>query len=480
MVGGRWESMFSRQAIQCSIASLCICLPSVSGAQGDAAGDGTSKVLNAAVRSAHIDTTALEPRTEMMHLEIGHTLFLDTQTRVSRVYVANPAVLDSYIVSPKQILLTAKGTGITSVSLWDEKDQTRTYLVSSDIDLAPLRDAVKGQWADENIVVDVHQGRVVLSGTVSSQAVSESAEKLAAIFTKDVVNSIVVNSAKARQVQLKVRFIEVDRSRLDQFGINIFAPGGTSSAGSGTTAQFPSTATLSNSGGTGLVVGGNTLAVSDPLNFLFFSTKTNVGVSIKDLENRQLVQILAEPTITTLSGQPASFLAGGEFPFPVVQGSSTGATSITIQFRPFGVRLAFTPKVNVDGSIELKVTPEVSALDYTNAVSISGYTIPAISTKHVDTQVVLRSGQSFAISGLLDRRTTDALARTPGIANVPLLGALFRSKGINLSTSELLVVVTPTLFDPVADGAGPSNPELPRPFLNDKSFDSSIPSARKP
>ncbi len=439
-----------------------------------------ARLANASSQGFRIATTAQEPRTELMHLEIGHTLFLDTQTRISRVYVANPAVLESYIVSPKQVLLTAKTTGITSVNLWDEKDRTQTFLVSSDIDSATIQAAVKAQLPNDAISVDVHQGRVILSGTVGSQAAADSAEKLAALFTKDVVNSIVVNSARARQVRLKVRFVEVDRSRLEQFGINIFAPGGTNSVGSGTTSQFSSNATLSPSGGSGLAVGGNTLLVSDPLNFLFYSTKTNVGVSVKDLENRQLVQILAEPTITTLSGQPANFLAGGEFPFPVVQGASTGATSITVQFRPFGVRLAFTPKVNVDGSIELKVAPEVSALDYTNAVSISGYTIPAISTKHVDTQVVVRSGQSFAISGLLDRRTTDGLARTPGIASIPFLGTLFRSKNINLSTSELIVMVTPTLIDPLSDDVGSGSPALPRPFLNQKGFDNKIPSVNKP
>lgn len=422
-----------------------------------------------------------EPPMRTMHLELGHTLLLNTSHRVNRIYVGNPAMLESYIATPKQILLTAKGTGVSSVVLWDEGNHTESYEVSGDLDLDPLRRAFMSALPNETISLEVHQGQIVLVGSVTTQAVADTAEKLATTFSKDVVNSLVVNSAKAKQVQLKVRFVEVDRSRLNQFGVNIFAPGGTSTIGSGTTSQFASTATLtSGSSSGGSLVGGNSLTVSNPLNFLFYSTKANIGVSVEDLESKQMVQILSEPTITTLNGQPASFLAGGEFPFPVVQGSSTGSTSITIQFRPYGVKLAFTPKVNVDGTIELKVAPEVSALDFTNAVSISGYTIPAISSKRVETQVVLRSGQSFAISGLLDRRTTDSLSRTPGIANVPLLGALFRSKGINLSTSELIVVVTPTVIDPLTDSAAPAEPATVRPFLNQPTFDSGIPAVHKP
>lgn len=424
--------------------------------------------------------TVTEPGASTTHLEIGHTLLLNAKNRVNRIYVANPAVLESYVVSPHEILLTAKTAGLTSVVVWDEANHADTYMVSCDLDLEPLRKSLTDALPNEKVSVEVRQGKIMLQGTATTQAVSDAAEKLAGLFSKDVVNSIVVNSATARQVELKVRFVEIDRSRLNQFGINLFAPGGGSFVGSGSTQQFPTTATLTSGGGTGLLIGGNVLTVVNPLNFLFYSTKANVGVSVQDLEDKQVVQILAEPTITTLSGQPANFLAGGEFPFPVVQGSSTGSTSITIQFRPFGVRLGFTPKVNVDGTIELKVAPEVSALDYTNAVSISGYTIPAISTKHVDTQVVLHSGQSFAISGLLDRQTTDSLARTPGIASIPFLGTLFHSKGVNLSTSELIVVVTPTLVDPLTDTTSPHAPEPVRPFLNKDSFDAGFAPSHKP
>jgi pilus assembly protein CpaC len=252
-------------------------------------------------------------------------------------------------------------------------------------------------------------------------------------------------------------------ARLQQ-GINLFNPGGnTSFLAATTTSQFPSTATFSPSVG-GSSIG--TLAVTNPLNFSLYSAKLNLGATIQDLENKQILQILAEPTITTISGVKADFLSGGEFPFPMVQpGSNGGSPLITIQFRPYGVKVEFTPIVNEDGTVSLTVAPEVSALDYTNTITISGLTVPALSTRRASTQVELRSGQSFAISGLLDQRTTDILARTPGVASIPILGALFKSKNVNHSTTELVVVVTPTVVDPLTEMAVPSQPDLPIPTL---------------
>ena len=418
----------------------------------------------------------------VLHVSLGHLLFLDTKARVRRIYIANPVVLDSYTVNPNQIVITAKAPGVSSVVVWDENGQSQVYMVSSDVDPTDLRIAMKRAMPNENVHVDANEGKMVLTGTVGTDGIADAAVKLASLFSKDVASSLVVNPALIRQVKLKVRIVEVDRSRLNQFGINIFNPGGATTVGGGTTSQFPVTTSLtagSGSSGSGGSVGGNTLTVSDPLNFLFYSSKINVGVTIKDLENKQILQILAEPTITTLSGQKANFLAGGEFPFPVVQGSSGGLTSVTVQFRPYGVKLDFTPVVNLDGTVALKVAPEVSALDYTNAVVISGYTIPALSTRRAETQVVLRSGQSFAISGLLDKRTTDALSRTPGISNIPILGQLFKSKGVNLSTTELIVIVTPTIVDPLTDMSSPEDPSMARPFLAPQAFDKTIPASTK-
>src|ERR1019366_8072481 len=201
----------------------------------------------------------------------------------------------------------------------------------------------------------------------------------------------------------------------------------------------------------------------------------NLGATVQDLQNKQVLQILAEPTITTVSGVKADFLSGGEFPFPIIQPGGSGSSPVvTISFRPFGVKVEFTPIVNADGTITLTVAPEVSALDYSNSVTIGGFSVPALSTRRPSTEVELRSNQSFAISGLLDQRTTDILDKTPGVSSIPILGALFKSKDVNHSTTELIVVVTPTVVDPLTETTVPDQPVLPIPTLDTDAFDKSL------
>ena len=400
-----------------------------------------------------------------LHILVGQSVFITTVSRLKRVYVSDPLVVDSFTSSPRQIVVTGKLPGVSSVILWDEAGESATYWVSSDVNVGSLQREIHEALPNDNIRVEGQQDRVSLSGTVGSDASAGAAVKLASLYTKNVVNSVIVRQLHESQVRLKVQIIEIDRSKLAQFGINLFSQGKNTS--NVTTGQFPSTQTYTPGSSTAPA----TLTSTNPLNLLFYNFDVNFGLTLQDLQNKNIAQILAEPTITTLNGQKASFLAGGEFPFPVVQGSSGGLTSITIQFRPYGVKLEFTPLVNDDGTIQLKVTPEVSALDYTNAVTITGYTVPAISTRRADTQVELRNGQSFAISGLLDHRTTDIFSKMPGIGDVPVLGQLFRSKNVNHSTVELMVVVTPTIVDPLTDASTPNLPKLPVPLLDPTQFD---------
>jgi pilus assembly protein CpaC len=261
----------------------------------------------------------------------------------------------------------------------------------------------------------------------------------------------------------------VDRSKLEQSGFNLFSAAG-NNLGSLSTQQFSTTATAtSNSSGAG-----TTIAISNPLNFYFYNAKTNLGVTVQDLEQKNIAQILAEPTLTTMSGEEAKFLSGGEFPFPVVQAGAGNGTAITIQFRQYGVQVDFTPFVNDDGTIRVKVKPEVSALDYTNALTISGYTVPALSTRSAQTEVVLRDGQSFAISGLLDHRTTEILSKVPGIGDIPILGQIFRSKNISHSVVELVVIVQARVIDPVAQTAAVHHPGFVVPNMNEGAFDKAL------
>jgi pilus assembly protein CpaC len=214
----------------------------------------------------------------------------------------------------------------------------------------------------------------------------------------------------------------------------------------------------------------STFTLADILNIFVFRPDLNLGLTIKALEQRNVLQILAEPNLLALNGREASFIAGGEFPFPVVQ-SSTGGNAVTIVFKEFGVRLKFTPNILSDGTIRLKVAPEVSALDFTNALTISGFSIPALSTRRAETEVELRDGQSFAIAGLIDNRLTENASKIPGLGDIPIIGKLFRSRSTNRANTELLVMVTPKLVKPLAPGQVPNMPNFQKPFLDKDKFD---------
>jgi pilus assembly protein CpaC len=420
------------------------------------------------------DFSNVAPTGQSITLTVGRAQFINTKHRLTRVFVTNPNVLDSYTASPNQIVLTAKAPGTSNLILWDETGQSQAYFVSSDMNIDTLRESLKQALPTESIEVRQSDGRIILSGTVGTDAMADAAVKLASMYAKDVSNSMVVNPSQVKQVKLKVRIVEVDRSKLTTFGVNFFNSGGNKTI-STTTSQFPSLTTSSSGTGSSAP----SISISDPLNFLLYSSHLNIGATIQDLETMQVLQILAEPTITALSGQKANFLAGGEFPFPVVQGGTSGSTAISIQFRPYGVKVEFTPYVNLDGTIDLKVAPEVSSLDYSNSVTVSGVTVPALSTRRADTRVVLNNGQSFAISGLLNNQTTDQLAHTPGIASVPILGQLFKSKSINHSRTELIVIVTPTIVDPMTETLVPAEPQRAVPLVDPAVFDSQLPKPKK-
>lgn len=401
---------------------------------------------------------------DVLHVTVGHSVVLTLAVPLRRVYVGNPAVLQTYTSDSTEVVLTAKAAGVSSMVLWGEAGGQRLYTVFADLDPDALRASLEEAFPGSSIHAEAGEGKIFLTGSVATDAASDAAFKMASLYAKDVVNSLRVVPEHGKQVQLKLRIVEVDRTRLEQLGINIFAGGRT--AVQATTGQFASTAVASNS----------SFSVSDPLNIFLYDAKLNVGLTVQDLEQKQILQVLAEPTLTTLSGLPARFLSGGEFPFPVVQGGGAGtAATVTIQFRPYGVKVEFTPTVNPDGSIHLKLSPEVSTLDYSNAVTISGFTIPALSTRRAETEVEILDGQSFVVSGLLDHRTTEIMSKVPGIANIPVLGQLFRSKNFNHSIVELVIIVTATVVDPLNSNPG-SDVDQPRfvvPNLDADTFDAS-------
>src|SRR5215475_63908 len=201
------------------------------------------------------------------------------------------------------------------------------------------------------------------------------------------------------------------------------------------------------------------------MNILFFRPDLKLGAAIKALESKRLLETLAEPNVMAINGKAASFVSGGEFPIPMV----TGLGQVSITFREFGIRINFLPRITPRGTIQLQVAPEVSSLDYANAVTFQGYTIPALNTRRVQTEVELESGQSFAIAGLLDNRMTETVTKMPGLANIPLLGKLFQSKLQNRNNTELLVIVTPEIVRPIESGKPLPELNFPKPFLNPNS-----------
>jgi pilus assembly protein CpaC len=264
------------------------------------------------------------------------------------------------------------------------------------------------------------------------------------------------------QILLKVRFADVDRAATQQLGMNLFSTGATNTVGSISTQQFQPPM---------LAIGGGPAQVtlSDALNVFLFRPDLNLGATIKALQQRSLLEILAEPNVLTINNRAASFLAGGEFPVPVVQSGVGGAGAVTIQWREFGIRLNFLPVVTPRGTIRLKVTSEVSSLDTAHGILISGFQVPAIATRRVQTEIELNDGQSFAIAGLLDNRVIESWSKVPGLGDIPLIGKLFQSRDRNKTNSELLVMVTPELVRPIPAGQPLPEVKMPEPWLKDAS-----------
>jgi pilus assembly protein CpaC len=419
---------------------------------------------NALSARAHLQLQA-STANEKLHVTVGESMILRGATPVRRIYIGNPEVLQTFNGGPEETVLTAKAPGVSSLVVWDDQGKSCLYTVSADIDSTGLRQSLSDAYPMSAIEVQSSEDRITLSGTVPTAEVSDGAAKLAAGYSKDVVNSLRVVPIRGKQVELKLRIAEVDRTKLEQYAVNLAKSSGNNVL-STSTQQFNSVQS-STIGPPALI------NVSNPFNFFFANIGKGLGVNIQDLESKNILQILSEPNLTTMSGVPARFLSGGEFPFPVAQGTGS-SVAISVQFRPYGVKVDFTPTVNQDGSIHLKIAPEVSTLDYTNEVTISGFTIPALSTRRTETEVELKDGESYAISGLLDRRATDSLSQTPGIQKVPILGELFKSKNLNHSTTELIIVVTASVVDPINSPGSTDSPKMPIPLLNIPKFDKGL------
>jgi pilus assembly protein CpaC len=422
--------------------------------------------------------SSLATETQSVHIQVGRSIILNTQSRLRRIVVSSPDVLDTAAISPTQVVVTAKSAGSSSLVLWDEASNARIVDVYADVDVSGLRDGIRSAYPSEPVEIEAEQGRILATGKVTSKAVQDDVLRMASVYSKNIVDSMTIEQRREKQVMLKVRFIEVDRSKLQQFGINILSTGAANTIGTTTTGQFypPSLTGGSITGKIGGQLEGSTasLTANNLMNIFLYRPDLNLGAMIQDLEEKNIGQILSEPSLLARSGETAKFLAGGEFPFPVVQGGTGAGTAVTIVFKPYGVKLEFTATV-VGNVIRLKIAPEVSTLDFSNAVTISGFEVPALSTRRAETDVELRDGQSFGIAGLLDRRTTLELSKVPGIGDIPILGNLFRSKSFNKTNTDLMVMVTPTIVDTIAEPlTAPATPQMAIPNLEVKDFDRAL------
>jgi pilus assembly protein CpaC len=418
---------------------------------------------SAAQQAQNVNSAPESSEPQTLHLLVGRSLVISSPTRIKRVSLADPDIAEAIVVSPTQVLVNGKKPGGVSLMLWDEADQSQAFELSVDIDVLGLSQKIHEVFPTENVHIDTSRDVVILTGNVSSSTVADKVLEVVKAAAPKVTNMMQIPAPPNGEILLQVRFAEVDRTLLNQFGINILSLPGAKNIGTITTQQFGAPQLQNNSGnnsGTGV---SNTFNLSDLLNIFIFRPDINLAATIRALQEQNVLQILAEPNLMTSAGKEASFLAGGEFPYPVPQGGGTGFITITIQFKEFGVKLNFTPTFTPEGLIHLKVKPEVSSLDFTNALQFQGFTVPALSTRRMESEVDLADGQSFAIAGLMDNRVTEQLSKIPWIGDVPVLGELFRSKSLNRSKDELLVVVTPIIVKP---GVGqPNLPSFPVPFL---------------
>jgi pilus assembly protein CpaC len=408
--------------------------------------------------------------------------------RLKRVSVTDDSIADAIVISPTQILVHGRSAGEVSLLIWDQLERSRSYDLRVDVDVSACAEEEHRIFPDEEINVTSSRSAIVLSGHVSTDDVSKRAALIASAYSKNVVNVLTSGPVGAQEILLEVKFAEVDRSAVTQLGANFFVPQAGNTVGTVTTGQFggfqvatTNTNTSTTANGTTTTSTGNsppTINVNNALNLFLFRTDLNFGAVIQALQTKNLLQILAEPNLIAVNGKQASFLAGGEFPYPIVQ-PGQGFTAVTISFREFGVKLQFTPTIMPNGNIYLHVQPEVSALDFANALTISGFTIPALSTRKADTEFELRDGQSFMIAGLLDNRVTDVMNKIPGIGDIPILGNLFKSKSLQKSNSELMVLCTVHRISPTMQP--PATPTNPQPFLDPGKFDgkSAVPAGKK-
>jgi pilus assembly protein CpaC len=395
------------------------------------------------------------PQYERVVVTAGRSTVVPTEFPISRIAITNPDIADAVVVQPREILVDGKKAGTVSLIVWST-DRRVQFDVVVEPAITTLEQQLQGLFPGEDISVSVSEEAIILSGHVSSTNVMLRAAEIARASSSKskIINMLQVpGGSESQQVMLQVRFAEVNRRALTELGVSLFSTRVNSTARTSTQQFAAPDFDDAKPGG---------LVFSDFLNLFFFNRKEGIGGVLRALQSRGGFQSLAEPNLIAYNGQEASFLAGGEFPVPVVQGGSSNA--VTVLFKEFGIRLNFTPTIAGD-VIRLKVRPEVSTLDFANGVSLEGFRIPALTTRRAETDVELRDGQSFAIAGLLDNIRQNDAAAIPILSKLPIIGALFKSKAERAEETELMVLITPRLVRPLNPDEVPPLPTSIRPFI---------------
>lgn len=405
-------------------------------------------VVLAAPFHARAQVTVPAPVPESLFVLAGKSRLVESTLPIERVSVGFGEIAEAAAITDREVLLNGKAPGETSLIIWQKGGGKLVFDVTVGASNLAANNRVEAvsrelklELPGQDIEINYENNTIFLRGRVKDLVSAERAVAIASSLGR-TVNLLYVDVPPLEpQILLRVRFASVDRSASLQLGLNIVSTGAGNTIGGISTQQFSGPQV--NTSGTGPPI-----SLSDALNIFLLRPDLNLLAAIQALQERSLLEILAEPDVLTMNGKPASFLAGGEFPFPSFQPSATGVGTITVLFREYGIRLNFTPTITPRGTIRLKVAPEVSALDFTNGLVVQGYTIPALTVRKVDTQIELAAGQSFAIAGLIDNQFTETIAKIPALGDLPILGKLFQSKARTKNNTELLVIVTPELVSP--------------------------------
>lgn len=426
-----------------------------------------SSLTFAAALSLLATGIGLSQSADDIKVALGKSIVIDYPEDISRISTSSPEVVDAVPATTREILLHGKGLGAATVVVWSKSGQRSFYNVNVEPNLEPIRRLLKETFPNEEIHIIAARDSLSLTGKVSSQSVADRATVLATPLAKSIVNNLQVAALPVeKQIVLRVKFAELNRNRIQSFGVNLLSTGALNTVGRTSTQQFSApNATEIRGSIPGRNEGfGSSFSISDALNIFMFRPDLNLGAFVKALQTEGVLQILAEPNLVTTNGKEASFHVGGEFPVPVLQGGGN-AGAVTIMFREFGIRLNFNPNITTHQTIKMHVRPEVSTIDLANAVTFNGFTIPALSTRKMETDIELGEGQSFVIGGLIDDRVNDTMSRIPGLASIPILGALFKSRTENKTKTELVVMVTPEITMPLQRTDPKPTPSFPREFL---------------